>query len=122
MTNETRLRELHLRDAIPIQLGNLASSVKRLGFLVHSQKPEGIIEQLFQECQLFATWTMPEASPETRADLEALQVDLAGWKHNLQNGATDDTQRADISAACTRWAERLLEHSGLLKTGRPVSV
>lgn len=122
MINETRLRELHLRDAIPIQLGNLASSVKRLGFLVHSQKPRGITEQLFQECQLFAAWTISDANPETRADLEALQVDLAGWQNDLQNGAADDSQRADISAACTRWADRLLEHSGLLKTGRPVSV
>lgn len=122
MINEARLRELHSRDAIPIQLGNLASSVKRLGFLVHSQKPRGITEQLFQECQLFAAWTIPDANPETRADLEALQVDLATWQNNFQNGAADDTQRADISAACTRWAECLLEHSGLLKTGRPVSV
>lgn len=122
MINETRLRELHLRDAIPIQLGNLASSVKRLGFLVHSKKPQGITEQLFQECQLFATWTIPGANLETRVDLETLQIDLAGWQYDLQNGAVDDTQRADISAACTRWADRLLEHSGLLKTGRPVSV
>lgn len=122
MISEISLKERYLLDAVPIRLGNLASSLERLSSFLSLKKFDDTNLQLLRECQLFVAWTITGANPETRADLEALQVDLATWQNNFQNGAADDTQRADISAACTRWAERLLEHSGLLKTGRPVSV
>lgn len=122
MISEKSLKERYHHDAVPIRLGNLASSLERFSSFLSLKKFDDTNHQLLRECQLFAAWTISDANPETRADLEALQIDLAGWQNDLENGVADDTQRADISAACTRWAERLLEHSGLLKTGRPVSV
>lgn len=122
MISEKSLKERYHRDAVPIRLGNLASSLERFSSFLSLIKFDDTNLQLLRECQLFAAWTIPDAGQDARADLEKLQIDLATWQNNFQNGAVDDTKRADISAACTRWADRLLEHSGLLKTGRPVSV
>lgn len=122
MISEKSLKERYLRDAVPIRLGNLASSLERFSSFLSLKKFDDTNLQLLRECQLFAAWTIPDANPETRADLETLQVDLASWQNDFQNDAADENKRAAISAACTRWAECLLEHSGLLKTGRPVSV
>lgn len=122
MISEKSLKERYRRDAVPIRLGNLASSLERFSSFLSLKKFDDTNLQLLRECRLFAAWTIPDAGQDAKADLETLQVDLAGWQNDLENGAADDAQRADISAACTRWAERLLEHSGLLKTGRPVSV
>lgn len=69
MIDETALKELYLRDTIPLRLGNLASSVKRLGYLIQSQKSEKTICLLFQECKLFSAWTAPEASFEIKTAL-----------------------------------------------------
>ncbi len=115
--DELALKELYLRDAIPIRLGNLASSIKRLGFLIHSKKPEQTIYQLFQECRLFSTWTAPDAGFETRAELEALQRDFDAWQNSFQAANGNEQWRAEIAGACEHWANRILELSGLLKTG-----
>lgn len=121
MNSEAALKKRFLRDAMPIRLGNLASSIERLGSFISLEEFDDTNLRLLGECQLFAAWTIFDAHQDTKADLETLQVDLASWQYEVQKGATDETSRAAISAACTRWAERLLDHSGLLKTGRPAS-
>jgi hypothetical protein len=87
MIDELALKELYLRDAIPIRLGNLASSVKRLGFLIHSKKPEKAVYRLLQECKLFSAWTAPESTFETKTELEALQSDLEACFNPAQYSA-----------------------------------
>jgi len=118
MIDEIKLKELHLRDPIPIRLGNLASSVKRLGYLVHSQKSEKTVYQLFRECQLFSVWTAPDVEFEVKLQLEAFQSELENWQQNFDSVNSNEFWRAEINAACERWANRILEFSGLLKTGR----
>jgi len=71
MIDEIELKERYLRDPIPIRLGNLASSVKRVGFLILTKKLEGAAYQLFHECQLFSSWTFSEANFETKTVLDA---------------------------------------------------
>lgn len=117
MIDEVALKELYLRDAIPIRLGNLASSIKRLGFLINSKKPEKTVYRLLQECKLFSTWTAPEATLETKTELEALQLDLEAWQNEFHNANGDEFWRGEINAACEQWSNRILELSGLLKTG-----
>lgn len=121
MSSETALKNRFVRGAMPIRLGNLASSVERLGSFISDREFDDTNLQLLAECQVFAAWTVPDASQDAKADLETLQVDLASWQIEVRKGAMDETSRAAISAACTRWSEILLEHSGLLKTGRPAS-
>ncbi len=118
MIDEIKLKELHIRDPIPIRLGNLASSIKRLGYLVYSKKSEKTIYQLFRECKLFSVWTAPDVEFEVKIQLKALQDELENWQQDFHNFNVNEIWRAEINAACERWANRILELSGLLKTGR----
>jgi hypothetical protein len=118
MIDEIKLKELHIRDPIPIRLGNLASSVKRLGYLVYSKKSGKTIYQLFRECWLFSVWTAPDVDFEVKIQLKALQDELENWQQDFHNTNVNEIWRAEINAACEQWAARILELSGLLKTGR----
>jgi len=119
MSDEAVLKERYLRDAIPIRLGNMASSLKRLGYFVVLNKYDETVLQLIQECWLFSSWTCPEVNLETKTELDALQGDLKTWESNFQTSNEDEHWRAQIFSACERWANRLLDLSGLLKTGLP---
>lgn len=119
MIDEMELKKLHLQDPIPIRLGNLASSVKRLGFLLSSKKPENVIHQLFHECQLFSAWTSSDNDSEIKDELSRLQYDLKNWEGNFQSSNGDDLWRTKIAAECEIWSNRLLDLSGLLRTGLP---
>jgi len=121
MIDEMELKKLHLQDPISVRLGNLASSVKRLGFLILSKKPDRVVFQLFQECNLFSVWTSFDVTSEVETELHALQLDLKSWEGNFQSLNGDDLWRAKIAAACEKWASRLLGLSGLLKTGLPTT-
>jgi hypothetical protein len=107
MIVETELKALHIQDPIPIQLGNLASSVKRLGFLIHTHKPEKTVQHLLQECQSFAGWTFPDADPETQLVLANLQVKLANWRKDFEGGLHDEPWRAEVNSACEKWSQKL---------------
>jgi len=120
MIHEHALKERYLRDAIPIRLGNLASSIKRLGYFLIKKKYDTTVNQLLQECWLFSNWTAPEADFETKTELAALQFDLERWQNNFQAMNGSEAWREAINAACEQWSNRLLELSGLLKTGRSV--
>jgi hypothetical protein len=65
----------------------------------------------------FFEWTAPDASGETQVGLAALQRDLDSWQKQFQNANNDELWRTEINAACERWSNRLLDLSGLLKTG-----
>lgn len=118
MIDEKALKERYLRDAVPARLGNLASSIKRLGYFVSKKKYDTRVQELFQECRFFSEWTAPDAEFETQAALAALQLDLQCWQNDFKNVTGADDWRAKINVACEQWASRILEFSGLLKTGR----
>jgi len=118
MIDEKALKERYLCDAVPTRLGNLASSIKRLGYFVGKKKYDTSVQDLLQECRLFSEWTVPDAGFEIQAALATLQLELKNWQHDFQNTNGADDWRAEINAACERWSNRILELSGLLKTGR----
>lgn len=122
MIAEKALKERYLRDAVPARLGNLASSVKRLGYFMNKKKYDARVQELLQECRLFSEWAAPEAETETQTALATLRLELINWQHNFQNTNGDDDWRAEINAACEQWSNRILELSGLLKIGRSGSV
>ena len=109
-----RLKDLHTRDPISIQLGNLASSVKRLGYLIHTQRPENTVRQLLVECRSCAGWTSPNADSAAQGALTSLQIDLANWERGFEDGKTEEPWRIEVNAACEQWSQKLLELSGLL--------
>jgi hypothetical protein len=77
MIDEKALKERYLRDGVPVRLGNLASSIKRLGYFVGKKKYDATVHQLFQESRFFSEWIAPDASRETRASLAARSRQLA---------------------------------------------
>ncbi|MGH7495407.1 MAG: hypothetical protein ACREOO_23870 [bacterium] len=119
MIDAAKLQALHTRDPIPIQLGNLASSVKRLGFLIHTHKSEKSVRQLLQECRSFAGWTFPDADFETQLALADLQIALDNWGKDLEGEKNEEPWRTAVNAACEKWSQKLLELSGLLGTNEP---
>jgi len=117
--SEPNFKGRYLRDAIPIRIGNLSSSISRLGFFIYKNKFHATVVQLLQECQSFAEWTFPDADFETQLALSNLQADLAGWQDDFENQKNNSDWRAEVNAACEKWSQRLLELSGLLHTGIP---
>lgn len=114
MIDESKLQALHLRDPLSRQLGNLASSVNRLGFLIVSRKPSSLVVHLIRECQLFASWTRPTADFETQIALGDLQRSLAILQSEYAATELQEEWRSAINQICAQWSQRLLELSGLL--------
>lgn len=114
MIDEQALRERYSRDAVPIRLGNLASSVKRLGYFIHKAKHDDARQQLFAECRLFIQWTLAETEVEIAEALAELQTDLMVWKYGYMMHGQDESWRNEVNQACAQWLQRLLELSGLL--------
>ena len=118
MIDEKTLKERYLRDAVPARLGNLASSIKRLGYFIGKKKYGTTVQNLLLECRLFSEWAAPDAEFETHTALASLQLDLKNWQDYFLTAKEADDWRAEINAACEQWSNRILELSGLLKTGR----
>jgi len=118
MIDEKTLKERYLRDAVPARLGNLASSIKRLGYFMGKKKYDARVQALLQECCSFSEWAAPDAELETRAALASLQLELKNWQKDFRNANGAGDWRAEINAACEKWSIRILELSGLLKAGR----
>ncbi len=119
MIDQAVLRERYLRDSIPVRLGNLASSIKRLGYFAGLSQYDETALKLIQECHAFSFWTFAEVDIDTKTALEVLQHDLKHWENDFQSSNGDDLWRAKIAAACETWSNRLLDLSGLLITGLP---
>lgn len=114
MIDEQSLKERFTRDAVPVRLGNLASSVKRLGYFILKAKAGNALQQLFAECRLFIAWTLPEVEVEIAEALAELQADLMVWKHGYMMHGKDESWRNEVHQTCAQWSQRLLELSGLL--------
>ncbi len=114
MIDEAALQARYLRDSTPRRLGNLASSVKRLGRFISLQEFDRTVYDLAQECRLFARWAAPEAEYETAMALQIMQTDLENWQESYGARKDDAQWRNAINQACAQWSQRLLELSGLL--------
>lgn len=114
MIDEKLLSARFVRDAVPVRLGNLASSVKRLGYFIHKAKHEDTIQQLFAECRLFIEWTIAEAEFEIAQALAELKAELTAWQNAYDERKHEEGWRIAINNTCAQWSQRLLELSGLL--------
>lgn len=114
MIDEQLLKERFVRDGVPVRLGNLASSVKRLGYFIHKAKHEDAIQQLFEECRLFIEWTRAEAEFEIAQALGELRAALMIWRHEYAKYKQEENWRNAVNQTCAQWSQRLLELSGLL--------
>jgi hypothetical protein len=114
------LKTRFLRDALPVRLGNLASSLARLGAFAESPAPADAIEEILEECEYFVEWSGPDAPPETQVPLVDLQVQLALWRRGFRRESAGRDLRSQIARESRDWSDRVLSLSGLLD--RPAGV
>ncbi|MCX6027592.1 MAG: hypothetical protein NTY23_15320 [Chloroflexi bacterium] len=119
MRDISPLRERYLRDSLPVRLGGLAASLRRIrSFAAHEEGGEAVAG-LIEECKYFIEWTAADAPVDTAAQLVDLQVQLARWQHNWAGIWSDPIRRQRLAEHSLAWSERLLRLSGLLPSQNP---
>jgi hypothetical protein len=113
MRNWSAIRERYLRDALPVRLGGLAANLARIRSFSYHAANAGIVESLLDESKYFVEWTAAEAEVDTAAELVALQIQLAVWQRRWSDIWANPENRAALAEEARRWAERVLELSGL---------
>jgi hypothetical protein len=53
MIDEKALKERYLRDGVPVRLGNLASSIKRLGYFIDKKSTMRLFINFFKNAVFF---------------------------------------------------------------------
>ncbi len=80
MRDRARFRERYLRDEWPRQLGNLASTLTRLGSHAEDERYDLIVADLLREGALLIEWSAPHVPPEQAANLALMQRELRLWR------------------------------------------
>ncbi len=80
MRDRIKFRERYLRDEWPRQLGNLASTLTRLGSHAGDKRYDPIVADLLREGALLIEWSAPLVPPEQAANLALMQRELLLWR------------------------------------------
>jgi hypothetical protein len=109
-------RERFLRDATPVRLGNLASTLGHIATLVPQSLHTRGVKKMVDEAAWFVEWAVPEMSDvEEQAELVDLQRQLSKWRNHWEEISGDETARLQVARVAARWSSRVLEISGLLE-------
>jgi hypothetical protein len=88
-------------------LARISSSARRPGGAEN-------VAQMLEESRYFIEWTAAEAEPEVAAELVDIQVMLSLWRSAWPEAQHNHHQRALLSFTAKKWADRVLQHSGLV--------
>lgn len=108
MMDRTKFRERYLRDEWPRQLGNLASTLTRLGSHAEDERFDPIVADLLHESALLIEWSAPRVPPEQVMDLAMMQRELLLWRQIWP----DDAARSLLAFRAQAMANHLLEAAG----------
>ena len=103
------IQKRYLQDSVPIQLGGLASNLRRITSFSMYEGNREQVESLIQECKFFIEWTAKDTHIDAMADLADLQREITSWQRNwikIWSGPILRKETADISR---RWSDRVLE-------------
>ena len=117
MRNFVESRKRYLSDPLPIRLGNLASNLARIADFSESLEGDDGVVDLLEESISFVEWTIGDASPEVRKDLQTVQGRLTLWQNRLVIFLRDTSERLTMIHEALQWSERLLADSGILSDG-----
>lgn len=106
-----RIRERYLRDPLPIRLGGLAADLARIASFAGNPRNHRAVASLLEESKYFAEWAAPDAPLEIQEQLAEVQVSVALWQLDWENGQA----ASSIGEQAQRWSNRLLELSGLAR-------
>ena len=107
--DRTKLRERYLRDEWPRQLGNLASTLARLGSHAEDQRYDPIVADLLRETALLIEWTAPQVPPDQVTNLAFMQRELLLWRKIWPA----DAARPLLALRAHAMADQLLAAAGL---------
>ncbi len=114
MKNPDRIRERYMRDDLPRRLGGLAANLARISS--SARRPGGAqsVAEMLEESQYFIEWTAAETVLEVAAELVELQVMISLWRSAWPEAQRNQQQRTLLSFTAKKWADRVLQHSGLV--------
>ncbi|MEZ4729380.1 MAG: hypothetical protein R3E79_19805 [Caldilineaceae bacterium] len=117
MINRERRRERYLRDPLPIRLGGLAASLARIASSARHETGVTAVANMIEECRWFIEWTAAEAEPEVASELVDIQRILTLWRGAWPEAQQQQKQRTLLSVQAKKWADQVLDYSGLLERG-----
>lgn len=104
--NREVIRERYLQDGFPKRLGALAANLGRISSFSKRGKNEELLKGLIRESEFFVEWTTLEAPLSLQGDLVGLQIQLALWLRQLDQG---QPRFETMSCEAWSWSEKLLE-------------
>ena len=104
------LRERHLRDEWPRQLGNLASTLARLGARASDPRYDELTSDLLREGALLIEWSAPYVPAHLVGDLATMQRELCLWRRIWPLEAA----RSLLAFRTQSMSDQVLEWSGLM--------
>jgi hypothetical protein len=114
MKNLDSKRARYLRDPLPIRLGGLAANLARIASLARHDISNAAIEAMFEESLYFVEWTAADAEPEVAAELVDIQLMIGLWRRVWPEVQANKAQRTLLSVQAKKWADHVLDYSGLL--------
>ena len=116
MTNEESHRTRYLRDPLPIRLGGLAASLARIASSASHETGATAVMTMIKECRWFIEWMAAEAEPEIASELVDIQRLFTLWRSAWPEAQHQLKQRILLSVQAKKWADQVLDYSGLLET------
>lgn len=113
VTRQTR----YVSQPIPIRLGGLATNLARLASVAETSVVAAIAS-LLDESRAFIEWSAPALLPERVEDaarLVDIQRGLTRWYWKWHHVQHDPAQRCQLAEQAQRWADEILQMSGLLE-------
>ncbi|MEW6367173.1 MAG: hypothetical protein AB1714_21290 [Acidobacteriota bacterium] len=114
MRDLDRMRERFMRDPLPRRLGGLSASLARIASCARRETGAESALQMMDECRYYIEWSAADADPDLAAELVDIQVELALWRRIWTETQPHPLQRTLLSFQAKKWADRVLDHSGLL--------
>lgn len=116
MINQTRKYERFMRDPLPIRLGGLSASLARIASSARRETGSDAVTLMVNECRWLIEWTAAEAEAEVAAELVDIQRMLTLWRRAWPEAQSSPSQRTLLSLQAKKWADQVLDYSGLLNT------
>jgi hypothetical protein len=114
MINRERKRERYLRDPLPIRLAGMAADFERIAS--SARHPSGTVSvvEMLEESQYYIEWTAADTEPQVAGELVDIQRMVAAWRRAWPEAQNNLAQRTLLSVQAKKWADQVLDYSGLL--------
>jgi hypothetical protein len=115
MMDLEKLRQRYLADRWSRQMGNLASTLARLGSRAGDQRYDVLVANLLRESTLLIEWSTRAVPLKVAAELAMMQRELVLWHRIWPN----DAVRRLLAFRVRQMSDRLLLVAGLLNPALP---